>query len=68
MVKLTSLWRIRAEDEGVRSLCEYLILNPNVQTLDLMDNNISFLGCNHMSKIYKSIPQQLQITKVYKIW
>lgn len=67
MVKFISLWRIRAQDEGVRSLCEYLIQNPGVQTLDLMDNDITFLGCNFISKIYKSIPQELQITKVKNI-
>lgn len=45
------LWKSGCEDEGVRSICAYLKTNLTVQCLELLDNGITPLGCEFLSKI-----------------
>ena len=58
------LWKVFTEDEGVHSLCQYLVENPNIEVLDLLDNKISYLGCNYLGKMFKNSMIQLNISKV----
>jgi Ran GTPase-activating protein (RanGAP) involved in mRNA processing and transport len=44
------LWQTACEDEGVRSICEYLDLGKPVTILELLDNKITALGCEFISK------------------
>ena len=44
------LWKVYCEDEGVRAVCQYLEMNKNVAFLELLDNNITPLGCEFLSK------------------
>ena len=44
------LWKVYCEDEGVRAVCQYLEMNKNVSFLELLDNNITPLGCEFLSK------------------
>lgn len=44
------LWKTFCEDEGVRSVCQYLEHGRNVAFLELLDNNITPLGCEFLSK------------------
>jgi len=48
-LKTVNIWRADAQDEGVRSICEFLKKEPcKVKTLDLLSNNISPLGCEFL--------------------
>ena len=49
--KIIRLCRTNCEDEGVRSVCNYVAINENVALLDLMSNLISPLGCEFISKL-----------------
>jgi len=44
------LWKSGCEDEGVRAVCMYLKANLNVQVLELLDNGITKLGCEFLSR------------------
>ena len=44
------LWKTFCEDEGVRAVCQYLEIGRNVVFLELLDNNITPLGCEFLSK------------------
>ena len=48
--KSIRLWKAGAEDEGVRSLCEYLKISPNVALVELLDNGVTSLGCEFIAK------------------
>ena len=43
-------WKTFCEDEGVRAICQYLECNKNVLFLELLDNNITSLGCEFLGK------------------
>ena len=58
---INRMWKVAAQDEGVHSIAEYLVDNPQVEVLDLLDNAITHLGCNYIGKIYKSISPTLSI-------
>lgn len=49
--KTVRLWKTACEDEGIRSVCEYLRIAPNVLLLELLNNNITKLGCEFISKV-----------------
>ncbi len=49
-LKKLRLWKIRAEDEGVRSICNYIDKAQTLEYLDLLDNDISPLGCEFLGK------------------
>jgi len=43
-------WKTYCEDEGVRAICQYLECTKNVLFLELLDNNITALGCEFLGK------------------
>ena len=45
------LWKTDGEDEGCRAVCQYIAACPTVAMLELLDNQISPLGCEHLGKI-----------------
>ena len=49
--KIIRLCRTQCEDEGVRNVCNYIMVNENVALVDLMSNMISPLGCEFLSKL-----------------
>jgi hypothetical protein len=44
-------WKVACEDEGVRAICQYLKIAHNCQLLELLDNGMTSLGCEFISKI-----------------
>lgn len=42
---------MNAGDEGVRSICNYMLKSKTIEYLDLLDNNIGLLGCEFLSKV-----------------
>lgn len=49
-LKSVRLWKTACGDEGARLLGEYLIFNPAVEILDLLNNGISPLGCEFLGR------------------
>ena len=45
------LWKTACEDEGVRAVCLYIAQCYSVFFLDLLDNNITKLGCQFLGKV-----------------
>ncbi len=45
------LWKTYCEDQGVRSVCEWLINNKSVRFLELLENRFGPLGCEHIGKL-----------------
>ena len=43
-------WKTYCEDEGVRAICQFLETTDTVQFLELLDNNITPLGCEFLGK------------------
>jgi hypothetical protein len=43
------LWKIKAGDEGIRSVCNFLNKNLTVTILDVMDNGLTPLGRSVLS-------------------
>ena len=59
------LWKTICEDEGVRAICQYLEHGRNIQFLELLDNNITPLGCEFLSQaLHPSHQPQIQILKL----
>jgi hypothetical protein len=48
--KSIRFWKTYCEDEGVRAICQYLELGKPVATLELLDNKITPLGCEFISR------------------
>ena len=44
-LKVIRLWKVDVQDEGLRSICNYINKVGTVEYLDLMDNKITPLGC-----------------------
>lgn len=44
-LKVIRLWKADIEDEGLRSICNYIDKVGTIEYLDLMDNKITPLGC-----------------------
>jgi Ran GTPase-activating protein (RanGAP) involved in mRNA processing and transport len=44
------LWKTYCEDEGVRSLCTFLERCNSILVLELLDNKITYLGCEFLGK------------------
>jgi hypothetical protein len=65
MALTVRLWKIAAQDQGLQALAEYLVEFPQVEILDLLDNSITYLGCNYLGKIYKSIPDKIMVKCLY---
>jgi len=59
------LWKTYCEDEGVRAVCQYLEVSKAVAFLELLDNNITPLGCEFLSKaMHPKLSPQIQILKL----
>jgi len=64
-IRSIRLWKIKACDEGIRSLCEYLTsCNLNVEIMDLLDNSISPLGCQFLGSMYLANWNTLKINRL----
>lgn len=50
-LKILRLWKVDARDEGVRTICNYMLKSKTIEYLDLLDNNITKLGCEFLSKV-----------------
>ena len=44
-------WKTYCEDEGVRHICYFLAGNESVRFLELLENRITSLGCEFISKV-----------------
>ena len=44
-LKSLRLWKVKAQDEGIRSICIYIDKVKLLEILDLLDNEIGLLGC-----------------------
>ena len=49
--RVIRLWKTDSEDEGVRSVCQYIMGCNSVIMLELLDNHISPWGCEHIGKL-----------------
>jgi len=49
-LKSLRLWKTGASDEGVRSVCIYMKKCRTLEYLDMLDSDISFLGCEFLGK------------------
>jgi len=45
------LWKTFCEDEGVRAVCQFIEQAKGIAALELLDNKITPLGCEFISKI-----------------
>lgn len=45
------LWKTYCEDEGVRHVCRWLAMNKTVRFLELLENRITWLGCEFIGQI-----------------
>ena len=50
-LKKIRLWKAGVEDEGLRSICNYIDKSNTIEYLDLMDNNITPLGCEFLARV-----------------
>ena len=50
-LKKIRLWKVKADDEGVRSICNYIDKSNSIEYLDLMDNGITPLGCEFLARV-----------------
>ena len=49
-LKVVRLWKVDLQDEGLRSICNYIDKVGSIEYLDLMDNRITPLGCEFLGK------------------
>lgn len=50
-VKSIKLWKVNAQDEGVRTVCNFMMKMKIIDNLDLLDNGIGALGCEFIGKM-----------------
>lgn len=43
-------WKIKAQDEGIRAQSTYMIANKTVEVVDVLDNEITPLGCEFLGR------------------
>lgn len=60
-VKQICIWKSKAEDEGVRSICNYIQKNQGVVKVDLLENSITHLGCQFLTRVLMPNSQLLKI-------
>lgn len=62
------LWNTGCEDEGTRAICKYLSICPTTVVLELLQNNITALGCQFIGRLVNphnlESKCQLQILKL----
>lgn len=46
------LWKGKCQDEGVRIIVNYLLRNPNCTILELLDCQITPLGCEFLNRAF----------------
>ena len=44
------LWKGMCEDEGTRLICQYIIKQPNITILELLDCGVTPMGCEFLAK------------------
>jgi Ran GTPase-activating protein (RanGAP) involved in mRNA processing and transport len=52
------LWKAKCEDEGVRLVCNFLLQSKSIKVLELLDAELSMLGCEFLSNI---LPMQAEV-------
>jgi len=58
-------WRTFCEDEGVRAVCQYVETGKPVAFLELLDNKITPLGCDFISRaLHPKSQPQVQVLKL----
>lgn len=63
-IRSLRLWKINAGDEGINALSNYLLENPDLEIIDLLDNNITKNGClNFGVTLYKQ-PSLFKLRKL----
>jgi Ran GTPase-activating protein (RanGAP) involved in mRNA processing and transport len=63
--KSLRLWKTGCEDEGVRSIVDWLLTNSSVEMLELLENKITPLGCDFISRIlHPQSPSSITILKL----
>lgn len=60
-VKVINVWKAKAEDEGCRSICNFIVKVKTINKLDLLENQISPLGCQFLSRILINNSQLLKL-------
>lgn len=50
-LKKIRVWKADLQDQGVRSICNYIEKCNTIEYLDLMENNITELGCEFLAKV-----------------
>ena len=50
-------WKTNIQDEGIREICDFLSKFQTVLCLELIDNKITSLGCEFLSKTLSQGPQ-----------
>lgn len=59
-LKSIRFWKIKAQDEGVRALASFMLQNKTVLIVDLLDNEITPLGCEFLGRaLHPSVNQSL---------
>ena len=49
-LKKLRLWKVKAQDEGMRVICNFVDKCNTLEYLDLLDNEVSPLGCEFLCK------------------
>ncbi|KAL4484974.1 hypothetical protein ABPG74_020151 [Tetrahymena malaccensis] len=49
--KSIRLWKVKAQDEGTRTICNYMEKSKTIEYLDLMDNQVGSLGCEFLGRV-----------------
>jgi len=63
--KSIRMWKTGCEDEGVRAICEFIKVCPSVVILELLDNAITKLGCEFISRTL--VPEAKSSIQVLKL-
>lgn len=78
-VKVINVWKAKAEDEGVRSICNFIVKTKNINKLDLLENQITplgfifyfwfyLLGCQFLSRVLLPNSQLIKIKLDHNIF
>ena len=58
-------WKTYCEDEGVRAICQFLELGKPTLFLELLDNRITHLGCEFISRaLHPKMNPTIQVLKL----
>ena len=63
-IRSLRLWKINAGDEGINALSNYLLSNPDLEIIDLLDNGITKLGCLNFGVILYKQPSMFKLRKL----